>query len=146
MLSRSVVFGALLHLALSGCVESSANPAPREARSSSTLDGQQRIADRDDEAQDCPQACGIEARSGLYSDCLAEGGDRKECGSEARAWYRDCLESRCSEEDLQRDDCKTSCRTDGQDARAECIELTGNEQECRDLTRDAVQVCLDECG
>ena len=53
--------------------------------------------------ESCLQEFGM-ARLGLYTDCLANGGEQKECGATAREWYRNCLQTECTQEEVQSDD------------------------------------------
>ena len=94
--------------------------------------------------ESCLQECGYQARSGLYTECLANGGEQKECGATAREWYRDCLETECTEEEVQLDDCRTDCRLDAKLGFERCL-TESDEQTCRSAKRGEVDSCLAEC-
>ncbi len=49
-------------------------------------------------AADCKKTCGIEARGGVYAECLEAGGTQADCGASARHWFVDCLDERCAAE------------------------------------------------
>ena len=94
--------------------------------------------------ESCLQECGYQARSGLYTDCLENGGEQKECGATAREWYRDCLETECTEEEVQLDDCRTDCRLDAKRSFERCLPES-DEQTCRSAKRSETDSCLAEC-
>ena len=139
---HSTIIGALLLASLAGCAASSVPPLEQPA-------GERRLVEADEAGAadlSCAQVCGIEARSGAYADCLAAGGERQDCGSSARLWYRECLESRCAEADLLRDDCTMACRIDAAEEREACIEQTGEAASCRLRSREQVEDCIAACG
>ena len=45
----------------------------------------------------CQKECGMEARGTIFTECLDAGGEKNDCGRDARIWYRDCLHSRCTD-------------------------------------------------
>ena len=93
----------------------------------------------------CMQQCGQKARGTVYADCLDDGGDRDECGSTGRQWYRECLETKCDEAAVQLDNCRTECRTDGKSSQVECIAEENSETECIKIRKVTVKTCVDEC-
>ena len=95
--------------------------------------------------ESCLKSCGIEARNGLYSECLEDGGEQKECGSHARTWYKDCLESRCSAAEIQLDDCRTKCRIRSKADYEQCLS-ENRDTECRKSMRKNTSQCLDLCS
>ena len=88
--------------------------------------------------------CGQEARGTIFADCLEDGGERKECGTTGREWYRNCLETRCDESAVRIDDCRTECRMDSKKEYGECIKETDS-QECRMQTKSSREECIAEC-
>ena len=92
----------------------------------------------------CMQECGMEARSGLYADCLENGGEQKECGRTAREWYRECLQTECTEEEVQLDDCRTDCRAEAKPSFEQCL-TESDEQTCRSAKRAEIDSCLADC-
>ena len=92
----------------------------------------------------CLQECGHQARSGLYTDCLTNGGEQQECGQTAREWYRECLQTECSEEEIQLDDCRTACRVEAKPSFEQCL-TSGDEKTCRAGKREEIRSCLLDC-
>ena len=105
--------------------------------------GQRRI-ELAQTGESCMQDCGYQARSGLYADCLANGGEQKECGKTAREWYRECLQTECSEEEVQLDDCRTDCRAQAKPSFEQCL-TENDEQTCRSSKREEIDSCLADC-
>lgn len=141
-MKHPIITGALLLVGLAGCAASSVQSLDQQV-------GDRRIVEADELAADdlsCAQVCGTEARRGEYADCLDAGGDRQDCGHSARLWYRECLESRCTEADLLRDDCTMACRTNAAVERDACIEQTGEAESCRLRSRAQVEDCIATCG
>ena len=127
MTPRHLLMGAMLLVGLAGCNEVDPQDglvAPAESVEAVDVEDngestepadhseQRRMVTLDGADLDCPQKCGLEARGDVYATCLADGGDRADCGIRARAVYRDCLESQCTADDVRRDDCRASCRVD----------------------------------
>lgn len=141
-----ITTAALLLVILVGCVESTAqqmehtHDAPHAAQTD-----ERRIVEAGEDERTCAQECGAEARSGEYADCLDAGGERQACASSARLVYRECLESRCTEADVRRDDCTMACRTDAAAERDGCIEQTGDDESCRINSRDRIKSCIEDC-
>ena len=104
----------------------------------------QEISNPDEELT-CMQQCGQEARGTVYADCLDDGGNREECGTTGRQWYRECLENNCDESAVQLDNCRTDCRTEGKSAQVECIAEDNSEIDCIQNRKIAVKTCIDEC-
>jgi hypothetical protein len=147
MKRRPFAIVALLLVSLVGCVESAAQQGELTSRASlSDQDGERRIVDAGEGDLSCAQECGSEARSGSYADCIDAGGDRQDCGHSARGWYRECLESRCTEDDLIRDDCTMTCRIDAAADREACIEQGGDTAPCQVSSQALAQECIDDCG
>ena len=94
----------------------------------------------------CLQKCGQEARGTVYANCLDEGGEREECATSGRQWYRECLSTRCGEVAIQRDDCMTGCRIDAKTDHEQCTAESDNPKECRAKKRVQVDECIAECG
>ena len=96
-------------------------------------------------AESCLEACGYEARGTIYASCMETGETRQECGTSARAWYRDCLQTRCDESAIQQDDCRTDCRINAKDQVQQCELDSDSEQECKSQIRALMRTCVDEC-
>lgn len=114
-----------------------------EAVAVETRTGQTRI-NLAQTGESCMQECGMEARSGLYADCLENGGEQKECGRTAREWYRECLQTECTEEEIQLDDCRTDCRAQAKPSFEQCL-TENDEQTCRSSKRIEIDSCLADC-
>ena len=95
--------------------------------------------------ESCLEACGYEARGTIYASCMETGETRQECGSSARAWYRDCLQTRCDESAIQQDDCRTDCRINAKDQVQQCEFDSDSEHECKNQIRVLMRTCIDEC-
>ena len=93
----------------------------------------------------CLEQCGQEARGTIYADCLADGGTQQACGIDGRAWYRNCLETRCDEEAILQDDCRTECRLNAKNERTKCISDGKEPQDCRTEIGAAIRTCIAEC-
>ena len=93
----------------------------------------------------CMQQCGQEARGTVYADCLDEGGNRQECGTSGRQWYRECLETRCDEAAVQLDDCRTECRITAKQAHVQCLDGGTEAETCREQKNLSVQSCIERC-
>ena len=133
-------------LLLFACEEAPEHSATTQAQpAAQERTGEARIATAQS-AQSCLKTCGTEARGGVYSDCLEEGGAQQDCGTSARVWYRECIESRCTEADIELDDCRTDCRTSFKPAFEQCVADTNDETECRTSTRASVKECIVECN
>ena len=94
----------------------------------------------------CLEQCGQEARGTVYADCMAEGGERQDCGSTGREWYRTCLETRCDESAIQLDDCRTECRINTKKEYTQCVSDSNEPQECRLKLKEDRQACIAECN
>tara|TARA_B100000683_G_C12325126_1_gene488149 strand:- start:271 stop:660 length:390 start_codon:yes stop_codon:yes gene_type:complete len=101
-------------------------------------------ANLDDEAT-CLERCGYEARGTMYSSCLETGETQQECGSSARLWYRECLQTRCDESALQLDDCRTDCRINAKEQVQQCDVDSIEESECKIQIQSVMRTCIDEC-
>ena len=94
-----------LFLITVACAETEENPESVDASSPVTGEegGDRRQGTRDARAAEssekspCVQACGLSARGEKYTECIDAGGDKRDCGYDARVWYRECIESRCGE-------------------------------------------------
>jgi hypothetical protein len=141
---------AALFIGLFGCGEAAETqtapdqPSAAEAGAVTDASGTQRI-DLATPDQSCLKTCGVEARKGEYSACLDEGGLQQECGASARLWYRDCLEERCADDEIQLDDCKTDCRMDGAADRDRCQAEQGDVQQCMEGLKLGVRDCIAAC-
>jgi hypothetical protein len=123
-------------------VDSSRNATAEVTPNSRT--GEARIAAAP-AGQTCLQTCGIEARSGVYTECVSDGGVKQECGVAARVWYRECIESECSEADIQLDTCRTDCRTSGAAAREACAADAEDAEACTLDVRAKAKECVADC-
>jgi len=143
-------FAVLVAACLSGCMTSRAEspaastPAVTAEAAPDSRAGEARIATAP-AGQTCLKTCGIEARSGVYSECLSDGGVKQECGASARVWYRECIESQCSEAEVQLDSCRTDCRTDGAAARAVCEAESDDSEACTLDVRAKAKACVADC-
>ena len=90
----------------------------------------------------CLENCGYEARGTIYASCLEMGDTQQNCGSSARVWYRECLESRCDESAVQQDDCRTDCRLQAKENLQQCA---ADDNECTRHIRTLMRTCVDEC-
>ena len=142
---KTILLSSLLLLC--ACEEASEHSQSTEAQQISVQDqtGESRIATAQAD-QSCLKTCGMEARSGVYSDCLGEGGEQRECGANARVWYRECIESRCTDADITLDDCRTDCRQSYKPAYEQCVADTEDETTCQTTTRANVKECVAECN
>ena len=138
------ILSILLCFSLTACRESE---PPQVEDDSSHTPARQRTAENQHPAQElsCLEQCGQEARGTIYADCLAEGGDKQDCGSTGRQWYRECLETRCGAEAIQEDNCRTACRSHSKEEFHQCVENDGSKQEGRSQSRNNLQSCIAEC-
>ena len=140
---KTILISSLL--LLYACEESSQHSATESSPvAAQNQTGEARIATAQAD-QSCLQTCGTEARAGVYSDCLEEGGEQQDCGASARVWYRECIESRCTEADIELDDCRTECRKSFKPAFEQCVADTESETDCRTNTRATVKECIAKC-
>lgn len=137
---------ALLLFVLTGCGDGGQHTEAPGGSPRIGQAGQQRINQVEGADFNCSEQCGTEARSDVYSSCLADGGDRSVCGSRARVFYRDCLELQCTAEEILLDDCKAACRVEGAADREDCVEELEDEAACRTRSRQAVGECLSDCS
>ena len=143
MTNRIQFLGLFVGFLLAGCSTSSAQtPSDDAARQ----DGLARVAAADTEGGSCLESCGLEARSGVYTDCLAQDKAQRACGKAARGWYRECIESRCSDDELRIDDCRVECRTTGAAARKVCVADDPDAESCQTDARAATKACVEACG
>ena len=152
MLSLKSALSAIILISLlTGCKEASevnaATPPPLSSETSAEKRTLSSAAELEAEQGDltCLQQCGIEARSEVYADCLAEGGAQEACGLDGRTWYRSCLESRCDEAALQLDDCKTECRVTAKSSHAQCLEEGEKAEACQTQKGISVRSCIADC-
>ncbi len=136
--------GAILVGSLSGCGISASSTAVANGTPQSTP-GERRLVDATADPADCLQTCGLEARRGSYAECLEQGGEAKECGVQARVWYRGCLERECSTADIQLDDCRHTCRVTGAAEREDCTAQASAAETCQSNAIDRQRGCLSEC-
>ena len=97
MIFRKITAAALITLSLAACKEvPPTNPAQEGSRETIANESLRQVS-LSEESGDitCSEQCGLEARSGVYKECMADGGDRQDCGVTGREWYRECIASRC---------------------------------------------------
>jgi len=149
MLMKNSILSILLCLSFSGCAEAeqaALQPQQAETTQNSSLRQEIQASNQNSEQElSCLQQCGQEARGTVYADCLAEGGNKKDCGVNGRQWYRECLETRCGDEAIQFDDCRTDCRINAKKDFAQCLEKTGSKLDCRGNKKEEVQACIAAC-
>lgn len=139
-----LLFTSLLFTVVSCAQMPESNSLEQTETVSTEARGGQNRTELTQMGESCMQECGYQARSGLYADCLANGGEQKDCGKTAREWYRDCLETECTEEEVQLDDCRTECRVEAKPRFEHCL-TESDEQTCRDNKREGMDSCLADC-
>ena len=137
----------ILCFTLTACSEAEQAQTPKTEELSNQTPARQLTVENQDSPQDlsCLEQCGQEARGTIYTDCLTEGGDKLDCRTTGRQWYRECLETRCGEEALQQDNCRTDCRINAKEEIQQCIENDGSKEDCRLQIKTNVQSCIAEC-
>lgn len=142
MANRMQALGLVVGVFLAGCATSAAQP-PADA--GERKDGLARVAAAAADGS-CLQSCGLDARAGVYTECLAEGGEQRACGKSARGWYRDCIESSCSDAEVQLDSCRVECRTTGAAARDLCASSDQDADSCVVDAKATAKACVAACG
>ncbi|MEC7947060.1 MAG: hypothetical protein VX265_05795 [Myxococcota bacterium] len=134
--------GLGLLVCATGCSISSAQPP---ADGDPPRSGLERIAPTDPGGS-CLRTCGVDARAGAYTDCLSSGKDQAACATSARVWYRDCIESRCTDAEVRLDDCRFACRAAGASAVDACEGHGAEADRCAVDARAETKACVAACG
>ena len=146
IMSFRILISLFFFIGLTGCEEASKeNTTSSIIQNTSESSGRQLLSQSPAENASCLDVCGHEARGTIYSDCISANEDQRECGIEARAWYRECLESRCDDRAIQIDDCRTSCRVNSKEERLQCSNKTTEEQTCLRQVKSDMRTCIDSC-
>ena len=146
---KRAIFSLMLCMTVLGCEEVAENASTDAVNPENVTETQQPRRTVDTENQStvgltCLEQCGQEARGTIYADCLNDGGVQQECATTGRQWYRNCLQTRCGDEALKQDDCRTDCRINKKDHK-QCVAETGDAQGCRETIRAEIMQCIDDC-
>ena len=136
----------LVVLGLTACEEVDSKETINSTTTTHSIENPKRehVLQNLDSAASCLEVCGFEARGTVYADCIDDGENQQECATSARSWYRECLESRCGEEAVAFDNCRTSCRIDHKEEKYNC-NFAENQQNCLEEVKSTIRSCVDTC-